>query len=69
MTKFQAEVLFKEQENFQSTLFLIESLIKTIKDICISKEINSIYYSNIEEYKYALSQERNDYANLMLLAL
>ncbi len=57
---------------FESTfdeLFLLESVIKLTKEACLDREVSSQYYNLPEEKKRYLSEERNNYINMLSIAL
>ncbi len=57
---------------FQTTfdeLFLLESIIKLTKESCLDREVTSQYYNLSEEKKRYLSEERNNYINMLSIAL
>ena len=57
---------------FQTTfdeLFLLESIIKLTKESCLDREVTSQYYNLSEEKKRHLSEERNNYINMLSIAL
>lgn len=47
----------------------VETIIKLTQDNCLNKEIYSKYYNLSNENKILLSQERNNYINMLNLAL
>lgn len=47
----------------------LETIIKFTKDSCLEKEINAKYYNLINAEKKSLSKERNDYINMLNIAL
>ena len=54
--------------NFNSAykeLFVLESILRTIKNVCLNNDINSKFFSD----SINLSNERNDYINLLSEAL
>ena len=50
-------------------LFTLESVIKATKDTCLERELAGTYYNLEEQAKTSLSEERNHYINLLVLAL
>ncbi len=56
-------------ENSFNELFTLESIIKLTKESCLDKEFTSIYYELSGEHKNILSAERNNYINMLTLAL
>lgn len=49
-------------------LFMMESLINLTKESCIKKELESVYYNLDKDMQLKLSNERNNYINLMSIA-
>lgn len=56
-------------DNCFDELFCLESIIKLTKNACLEKEISSNYYNLPIKYKFTLSEERNNYINMMNVAL
>lgn len=57
---------------FQNTfdeLYLLESVIKLTKESCLEREVNAQYYNLTQEKKKSLSEERNNYINMLSIAL
>ena len=50
-------------------LFLLESIIKLTKECCLEREVSSQYYNISEEKRRHLSEERNNYINMLSIAL
>ena len=61
--------LFSYYENTFDIVFLLESIIKVTQETCIDKEIYSVHYNLSSKDKMSLSQERNNYINMLSLAL
>lgn len=55
-------------ENIIDELLAVESLIKTTVNNCMNRECNT-WNSTEESMKKLLSEERNDYINILTLAL
>ncbi len=55
-------------ENIIEELLAVESLIKTTVNNCMNRECNT-WNSTEESMKKLLSEERNDYINILTLAL
>ncbi len=55
-------------ENMITELLTVESLIKTTVNNCLNKECTAQYYAG-KDLCRQLSEERNDYINLLTLAL
>ena len=55
--------------NFFDELFCLESIIKLTKTACLEREESSNYYHLPVKYKFPLSEERNNYINMMNIAL
>lgn len=64
----QGDVLTQFDATFNE-LFALKSIIKLTREICLDKEINSSYYNLSAEYKKSLSEERNNYINMLSIAL
>ena len=56
-------------ESIYDQLFHLESIIKITKDACLDKEFQSVYYNLSSKAKYTLSEERNNYINMLTIAL
>ena len=69
MKNLQSKELLSCFDDTFEQLYSLESLIKVIQDSCRNKEIYSIYYHLPLKDKTSLSQERNNYINLLALAL
>lgn len=50
-------------------IYSLETVIKALKEICQLKEFSASYYGLNNSFKHTLSEERNDYINLMDIAL
>ncbi len=55
-------------ENMINELYTLESLVKTTVENCLNKECNSEYYRE-QDRKKKISEERNDYINILTIAL
>ncbi len=55
-------------EDMINELYTLESLVKTTVENCLNKECSSEYYPE-EERKRRISEERNDYINILTIAL
>lgn len=53
----------------QDYLCFLESLIKLTKSSCLEKEMNSSYYDLSKNNKLQLSEERNNYINVLSITL
>lgn len=49
-------------------LFKLISLIRFTKESCLAKEMNAIYYNLNGINRFKLSEERNDYINILSIA-
>lgn len=56
-------------ESIYDQLFHLESIIKITKNACLDKEFQSVYYNLSSKAKYTLSEERNNYINMLTIAL
>ena len=56
-------------ENLYDELFLLESIIKMTKEACLKKEFSAIYYNLSDKERCILSEERNNYINMLSIAL
>lgn len=56
-------------EDSINQLFCLESIIKMTKDSCQEKEFSAKYYNLSPKDKYTLSEERNQYINMLNIAL
>ena len=61
--------LFTKIESTYDELDALESIIMLTQHSCRNQECNSVYYDLIEDKKFALSEERNHYINMLALAL
>ena len=69
MTKVQAKKLCTHLDKTFDEIYMLESIIKLIKESCLEKEIDSKYY-NLDSFdKILLSEERNHYINLLSMAI
>ena len=50
-------------------LATLESVVKAAKELCLDKELSSYYYNLTVPAKIGLSDERNNYINLLSIAL
>ena len=50
-------------------LFALETIIKLVRESCLNKECESIYYNLPEKMMIKLSNERNRYISILTLAL
>lgn len=50
-------------------LYELESLINAIKEVCLDKEFRNIDYNLPNNERLKLSNERNNYINLLSIAL
>lgn len=55
-------------ENMINELYTLESLVKTTVENCLNKECSSEYYRE-DERKKKISEERNNYINILTVAL
>lgn len=62
------EILSYFDDSFNS-ISTLESILKTTVNSCMNKEINSEYYNLEENDSQMLSEERNNYINLLEIAL
>ena len=62
MHKVGYESIFEE-------LYLLESIIKLTQESCLNKEISSKYYNLPMDLQKELSEERNNYINMLNIAL
>ena len=56
-------------ESIYDQLFHLESIIKITKNACLDKEFQAVYYNLSSKAKYTLSEERNNYINMLTIAL
>ena len=49
-------------------LFRLISLIKFTKESCLAKEMSATYYNLNDLNRFKLSEERNDYINMLSIA-
>ena len=68
MEKDHKKILSCFQTTFDE-LFLLESIIKLTKESWLDREVSSQYYNLPEEKKRHLSEERNNYINMLSIAL
>lgn len=69
MDKTRTQTILSNFDEIFELLFSLESIIKITHDVCMDKEVNSMYYDLPEKHKNYLSQERNHYINMLTLAL
>ena len=69
MKKVCSQELLSCFENTFDILFSLETIIKLTQHNCLDKEISSIYYNLNAEEKITLSEERNQYINMLNLAI
>lgn len=69
MEKIQNHDVLSCVENTFDILCSLETIIKVTQDICLDKEISAIYYNLSSKEQFILSEERNNYINMMNLAL
>ena len=62
-------VLKEKSDIFWQNLYIIESLIHILKDGCNNLEFNSVYYNDCKDYRFKLSEERNNYINTLTVVL
>lgn len=62
-------VLKEKSDIFWQNLYIIESLIHILKDGCNNLEFNSVYYNDCKDYRYKLSEERNNCINTLSVVL
>ncbi len=67
-TKYNNQTLNGINEDIFDELLTIESLIKTTVNNCLNKEHSALYYTG-ENITKQLSEERNDYINVLTIAL
>ncbi len=67
-TKLNSQKLNCINENIVDELLTVESLIKTTVNNCRTKDCSAICYAG-ENLTKQLSEERNDYINVLSLAL
>ena len=59
-----------DYENFLfDELSALESVLKLTKNFCFEQEVNANYYNLNKDYQIKLSEERNNYLNLLTIAL
>lgn len=56
-------------DNLFNQLYSLESILQTTKETCQGREFSAIYYNLKQKEKFTLSQERNNYINMLELAL
>lgn len=56
-------------DNLFDQLYYLESILSFTKDACLEKEFTSNYYNLSQKDKFILSAERNNYINMINLAL
>lgn len=56
-------------EDSINQLFCLKSIIKTTKDSCLERECSAKYYNLPPKAKYTLSEERNQYIDMLDIAL
>lgn len=69
MIELQTKKILSSLDDTFDVLFSLESIIKMTHNTCRDKEIYSIYYDLPNNYKITLSEERNNYINMLTLAL
>lgn len=69
MRKFKEDVLIDTINSIFETMYSLESIIKLTLTSCSNKEIYSIHYNLPSSDKKTLSEERNNYINMLNLAL
>lgn len=69
MKNLKEQLLITSVNNLFETLYFLESIIKVTLTTCSNKEICSTYYNLQANEKRTLSEERNNYINMLTLAL
>jgi len=69
MAKSEKFAVQKKSEIFWQNLYVIESLINILKDGCNNLEFNSVYYNDCKDYRFKLSEERNNCINTLSVVL
>jgi len=54
---------------FWTNFFILDSLVRLLINSCYNLELNSEYYGNSENISQELSQERNNYINVLTVVL
>ncbi|MBQ6516102.1 hypothetical protein IJI31_02870 [bacterium] len=69
MTRSEKIAVKEKNEIFWQNLYIIESLINILKDGCNNLEFNSVYYNDCKDYRFKLSEERNNCINTLSVVL
>ncbi len=63
------ETFISSLEDLIELILIIENLIKITKELCLNKEMLSIYYDLDKEKSHRISEERNSYINTLNIAI
>ena len=63
------ETFISSLEDLIELILIIENLIKITKELCLNKEMLSIYYDLDKEKSNRISEERNSYINTLNIAI
>ena len=69
MEKIQNYDILSFVENTFDVIYSLETIIKVTQDVCLDKENGAVYYNLSSKEQFILSEERNNYINMMNLAL
>ena len=69
MDNIQAQKVLSNFDDTFELLFSLESIIKIVHESCLDKEVYSKHYNLTSKEKLDLSIERNNYINLLTIAL
>ena len=69
MDKNEKFNLKERTDDFWQNFYIIESLINILKDGCNNLEFNAIYYNDCKDYRFKLSEERNNCINTLSVVL
>lgn len=69
MDNIQVQKVLSNFDNTFQLLSTLESIIKVIQESCLDKEVYSKHYNLTSKEKLDLSIERNNYINLLSIAL
>ena len=63
------ETFISSLEDLIELILIIEDLIKITRELCLSKEMLSIYYDLDKDRSHKISEERNIYINTLNIAI
>ena len=69
MQNFCEKFSMSSIENMFESLSILETILTLTLESCLTKELNSEYYDLSSEKLFNLSQERNNYINMIKIAL